>query len=123
LNQKLLVKVTFFTAVTHVQFASIPGRGDEISDGLYITTDKDTISKLLVGDVRNAIGALETDFLLDATAVKRPPLTRKREKRLTGAMRISTCTSWDCSSRKRPKITLAACKLTAASDESLNRQG
>jgi len=63
------VKVTFFTGVINVHFASISGRGDEISDGLYITTDKDTISKLLVGDVRNAIGALETDFLLNAPAV------------------------------------------------------
>ncbi|HZE62360.1 MAG TPA: hypothetical protein VE056_00690 [Pyrinomonadaceae bacterium] len=63
------MRVTFFTAVINVQFASISGRGDEISDGLYITTDKDTILGLLVGDVRNAIGRLETDFLLNAPAV------------------------------------------------------
>jgi hypothetical protein len=63
------VRVTFFTAVINVQFASISGRGDEISDGLYITTDKDIISELLVRDVRRAIGGLETDFLLNAPAV------------------------------------------------------
>jgi hypothetical protein len=63
------VRVTFFTAVINVQFASISGRGDEISQGLYITTDKDTISQLLVGDVESAIGRLETDFLLKAPAV------------------------------------------------------
>ncbi len=63
------MKVTFFTAVINVQIASISGRGDEISDGLYITTDRDAVAELLAPDVRRAIGGLETDFLLNAPAV------------------------------------------------------
>lgn len=63
------MRVTFFTAVIDVEFDRISGRGDEISDGLYITTDADTISSLLDDEIKLAIGGLEVDFLRNSAAV------------------------------------------------------
>lgn len=63
------LSVTFFTAVINVDISSISGRGDEIFDGLYITTDKTILSDLLVPEVRLAIGGLEHDFLSHAPAI------------------------------------------------------
>jgi len=63
------VRVTFFTAVIDVEIAPISGRGDEISDGLYITTDREVISSLLSPDIELAIGGLESKSLREAPAV------------------------------------------------------
>jgi len=63
------MKVTFFTAAIAVEIGSISGRGDQISDGLFITTDKDVLKDLLCAQTRDAIGGLELEFLYAAPAI------------------------------------------------------
>ena len=64
-----IMKVRFFTAIYNVEISSIPGRGDEISHGLRITTDKSILSDLLITSVKQSIGNLEVAFLLRAPAI------------------------------------------------------
>src|SRR5260370_31027957 len=61
--------LTFFTAVIDVEFGAIGGRGDQISDGLFITTEKDILADLLSARTRDAIGGLEREFLYAAPAI------------------------------------------------------
>jgi hypothetical protein len=63
------VMLTFFTAVINVDISSISGRGDQITDGLFITTDKDILNELMTPHTIRAIGELEYDFLRDAPAI------------------------------------------------------
>src|SRR5204863_116270 len=55
--------------IINIDISSISGRGDEISNGLFITTDKDILSDLLIPQVKHAIGGLEFDFLRNAPAI------------------------------------------------------
>ena len=63
------MRVTFFTAVINVDIGSISGRGDQISDELFITTDKDVLKDLLSSQTVDAIGDLEYEFLETAPAI------------------------------------------------------
>ena len=63
------VRVTFLTAVINVEIGSISGRGDQISDGLFITTDKDMLNELLLQQTVEAIGGLEHRWLYNAPAI------------------------------------------------------
>jgi len=63
------MRVTFFTAVINVDIGSISGRGDQISDELFITTDKDVLKDLLSSQTVDAIGDLEYEFLHTAPAI------------------------------------------------------
>src|SRR5688572_3852607 len=63
------MKVRFFTAIMNVEISAISGRGDEISDGLRITTDKSIVSDLLANHVRRAVGNIESNFVETAPAV------------------------------------------------------
>jgi len=63
------MRVTFFTAVMNIEIGSIPGRGDQISDRIFVTTDKDILRDLLTPQTLEAIGGLEHSFLQTAPAI------------------------------------------------------
>jgi hypothetical protein len=63
------MRLTFFTAVMNLEIGSIPGRGDEISDGVFVTTDKNILRHLLTPQTIQAIGGLEHSFLQNAPAI------------------------------------------------------
>src|SRR6266849_1621610 len=63
------MRVTFFTAVINVEVGAISGRGDEIAEGVFITTDKEILRGLLSSQTVDAIGGLEYEFLQAAPAV------------------------------------------------------
>lgn len=63
------MKVSFFTAVLNIECSTIPAAQDQIADGLYISTDKDILARLVPEAVVKSIGTLELGFLRSAPAI------------------------------------------------------